>query len=48
MFRYEISFTPPGTTRMMKLVVTGSTPWEAVDTIRRECGDIKVLQTCCL
>jgi hypothetical protein len=49
MFRYEVSFTLTGSTRLMVEVKAGNAPWEATDQVRAEYGaDIKVIQTRCL
>jgi hypothetical protein len=49
MFRYEISFTPPGSARLMVEIRTGKAPWEATDQLRAEHGtEIKIFQTRCL
>jgi hypothetical protein len=49
MFRYEISFTLPGSTRLMVEVKESNAPWEATDQVRAEYGaDIKIMQTRCI
>lgn len=49
MFRYEISFTLPGSTRLIVEVKESNAPWEATDQVRAEYGaEIKIMQTRCL
>jgi hypothetical protein len=49
MFRFEISFTLPGSTRLRTEIKTGNAPWEAANQVRAEHGaDINVIQTRCL
>jgi hypothetical protein len=49
MFRYEVSFTLPSSTRLMVEVKEGNAPWEAADQARAKHGaDIKIIQTRCV